>query len=136
MDQHTKAASQLEQHLIQQRKDVLILRQKLTDFEAKIQEAYTQKQLLLARNKAAGATIVANQIIDQLNPDDALSELKILEQKVVEREAQASKGAPPSSIANLSDHSKTLADAITTLQLTIDAIARLEKLIAKQNLSS
>jgi len=132
MAQYAKSASQLDQQLIQQRKDVLVMRQKLTDFEGKVQEAYVQKQVLLARNKAAQATMVANQIIDQINADDALSELKRLEQKVVEREEQAAKGALASGVAKPLDHSKTLTDAVTTLQLTIDAVARLEQLIAKR----
>jgi phage shock protein A len=129
--QYDNAAVRLNEELIEQKKRVVVVRQKLTDLEAKVQEAYTQKTVLHARSKAAQAAIVANEIFARINADDALAELKKLESKVVELEARAANGIPESVLGNQPDQSKTLTDAIATLQMTIDAIARLELLVAK-----
>jgi len=130
--QYVDAAGEIERHLVEQKETRSNLRQKLTDLEANVQKVYVQKQALLARNKAAQATAVANQIIESVSADDALSELKRLEQIVIEREAQAAKSAPAKAAVDQSDYLRILSDAKATLQSTIDAIARLEELIDRQ----
>jgi phage shock protein A len=65
------------------------LRARLTELESEVQKAYTKKQVLIARDKAAQATTKANEILAKASPEGAMSVIEKMEQKVAEREAKA-----------------------------------------------
>lgn len=87
--QYAQAAADLETQLKTQRETTMNLRQKLTDLEAEVQKAYTKKQVLIARDKAAQATSKANEILSKTTASGALSVMDKMESKVQEREARA-----------------------------------------------
>jgi phage shock protein A len=87
--QYVQAATDLEAQLKQQRESTSVLRQRLTDLEAEVQKAYTKKQVLIARDKAAQATSKANEILSKTTASGALSQIERMETKVQEREARA-----------------------------------------------
>jgi phage shock protein A len=88
--QYAQAAADLETQLKSQREATNTLRQRLTELEGEVQKAYTKKQVLIARDKAAQATSKANEILSKSSADGALSVIEKMEQKVQEREAKAS----------------------------------------------
>jgi phage shock protein A len=87
--QYVQAATDLEVQLKSQKEATASLRQKLTDLESEVQKAYTKKQVLIARDKAAQATSKANEILSKTNASGALNVLERMETKVQEREARA-----------------------------------------------
>lgn len=87
--QYASAAADLEAQLKNQREATNTLRQRLTELEGEVQKAYTKKQVLIARDKAAQATSKANEILSKSSADGALSIMDKMEQKVSEREAKA-----------------------------------------------
>jgi phage shock protein A len=87
--QYAQAAADLETQLKNQRESTTTLRQRLTDLEAEVQKAYTKKQVLIARDKAAQATTKANEILSKTTASGALSVMEKMENKVQEREARA-----------------------------------------------
>lgn len=87
--QYGQAAAELEGQLAQQKQATAALRQRLTELEAEVQKAYTKKQVLIARDKAAQATTKANEILSKTNASGAMSVIERMEQKVNEREAKA-----------------------------------------------
>ncbi|HEY9677624.1 MAG TPA: PspA/IM30 family protein [Drouetiella sp.] len=87
--QYVQAATDLEEQLKSQRQSTLALRQRLTDLEAEVQKAYTKKQVLIARDKAAQATSKANEILSKTTGSNATSVFDKMETKVLEREARA-----------------------------------------------
>lgn len=88
--QYAQAAADLETQLAQQKQATSSLRQRLTELEAEVQKAYTKKQVLIARDKAAQATTKANEILSKTTASGAMSVIERMEQKVNEREARAS----------------------------------------------
>jgi phage shock protein A len=87
--QYSQAAADLEAQLNQQREHTSQLRERLTSLEGEVQKAYTKKQVLIARDKAAQATTRANEIMAKTTAGGAMSVIERMEQKVVEREAKA-----------------------------------------------
>jgi phage shock protein A len=87
--QYVQAATDLEEQLKQQRASTTSLRQKLTDLESEVQKAYTKKQVLIARDKAATATSKANEILSKTTASGANSVMDRMETKVLEKEARA-----------------------------------------------
>ncbi|MBS1957524.1 MAG: PspA/IM30 family protein [Cyanobacteria bacterium SZAS-4] len=87
--QYVQAANDLETQLKSQRESTVTLRQRLTDLEAEVQKAYTKKQVLIARDKAAQATSKANEILSKTTSSGAMSVMEKMETKVLEREAKA-----------------------------------------------
>ncbi len=87
--QYVQAATDLEVQLKAQRETTSTLRQRLTDLEAEVQKAYTKKQVLIARDKAAQATSKANEILSKTTASGAMSVMEKMETKVQEREARA-----------------------------------------------
>lgn len=87
--QYVQAANDLETQLKSQRESTVTLRQRLTDLEAEVQKAYTKKQVLIARDKAAQATSKANEILSKTTSSGAMSVIEKMETKVQEREAKA-----------------------------------------------
>jgi phage shock protein A len=87
--QYVQAAADLETQLAQQRQSTSTLRQRLTDLEAEVQKAYTKKQVLIARDKAAQATTKANEILSKTTASGAMSVIERMETKVQEKEARA-----------------------------------------------
>lgn len=87
--QYGQAAADLEAQLKAQKDATVGLRQRLTELEAEVQKAYTRKQVLIARDKAAQATTKANEILSKTTASGALNVIDKMEQKVAEREAKA-----------------------------------------------
>src|ERR1700733_8299145 len=87
--QYVQAAADLETQLKTQKEATATLRQRLTDLEAEVQKAYTKKQVLIARDKAAQATSKANEILSKTSASGAMSVIEKMETKVQEREARA-----------------------------------------------
>jgi phage shock protein A len=87
--QYAQAAADLEVQLKSQKEATATLRQRLTDLEGEVQKAYTKKQVLIARDKAATATSKANEIISKTSANGAMSVIERMEQKVTEKESKA-----------------------------------------------
>jgi len=87
--QYVQAATDLETQLKSQKDSTSTLRQRLTELEAEVQKAYTKKQVLIARDKAAQATSKANEILSKTTAGGAMSVIEKMETKVQEREARA-----------------------------------------------
>jgi phage shock protein A len=87
--QYAQAVTELETQLKAQKQATATLRGRLTDLETQVQKAYTKKQVLIARDKAAKATSKANEILSQTTADGAMSVMEKMETKVSEREAKA-----------------------------------------------
>lgn len=87
--QYAQAAQDLEVQLKSQKEATSNLRQRLTELENEVQKAYTKKQVLIARDKAAQATSKANEILSKSSSSGALSTFERMETKVAEKEAKA-----------------------------------------------
>jgi phage shock protein A len=88
--QYAQASSDLETQLKSQKEATVALRSRLSDLEAEVQKAYTKKQVLIARDKAAVATSKANEILSKTTASGAMSVIEKMETRVQEREARAS----------------------------------------------
>src|SRR5437763_2674280 len=77
-EQWTQQAAQVEQ-----------LKDALTQLEAKINEAQTKKDLLIARSRRAKAETTIRKTLAGVDAGGALSEFERMEEKVEEQEAQA-----------------------------------------------
>ncbi|MBY0357130.1 MAG: PspA/IM30 family protein [Candidatus Obscuribacterales bacterium] len=87
--QYAQAVGDLEGQLKAQREATISLRARLTELEGEVQKAYTKKQVLIARDKAAQATTKANEILSKSTANGAMSVMEKMEQKVLERESKA-----------------------------------------------
>lgn len=87
--QYTQAAADLEVQLKTQKEATNGLRSRLGELESELQKANTKKSVLIARDKAAKATIKANEILSKTNSSGALSMMERMESKVQEKEAKA-----------------------------------------------
>ncbi len=87
--QYAQAAADLEVQLKSQKEATSNLRQRLTELENEVQKAYTKKQVLIARDKAAQATSKANEILSKSSSSGAMSTFERMETKVAEKEAKA-----------------------------------------------
>ncbi|OPZ83574.1 MAG: hypothetical protein BWY75_03006 [bacterium ADurb.Bin425] len=86
---YAQAVSDLETQLKVQKEATAGLRQRLAELENELQKANTKKQVLIARDKAAKATIKANEILSKTSTSGALSVMERMESKVQEKEAKA-----------------------------------------------
>lgn len=87
--QYAQAATEYETNLKGQKEATSALRQRLTELENEVQKAYTKKQVLIARDKAAQATSRANEILSKSTPNGAMAIMDRMETKVAEKEARA-----------------------------------------------
>jgi len=87
--QYAQAIVELEAQLKTQKELTANLRGKLQDLENEVQKAYTKKQVLIARDKAAQATVKAGEILSKTTASGAMSVMEKMEAKVSEREAKA-----------------------------------------------
>lgn len=85
--QYEVARVDLEEQLQLQRATTLELRDRLIRLEGDVQKAYTRKQVLIAREKAAKATLAANEILARTTTGAAMSVIERMERKLAEREA-------------------------------------------------
>lgn len=134
--QYLDASDHLEKQLGAQRHGTNVLRQRLTELEASVQKSYTQKQVLIARHKAAQATAKANAIMAKINASGAASTIERMEEKVAEREAAAAAAAEMSDRVSaaftetLPDYQQLLIMAAAALERASTVIERMEKLVA------
>ena len=71
--QYVDSTDSLEEQLTHQRDATSKLRQRLTELEGDVQRAYTKKQVLIARHKAAQAALQAREeILKNFTTDDTL----------------------------------------------------------------
>jgi phage shock protein A len=87
--QYSQAAADLQKQLANQKGATETLRNRLSELENEVQKAYTKKQVLIARDKAAQATSKANEILSKTTANGAMSVMERMEEKVNEREAHA-----------------------------------------------
>jgi phage shock protein A len=87
--QYATAASDLEGQLKAQKESTNSLRQRLTELESELSKTQTKKNMLIARDKAAKATMKANEVLSKTTTNGALNVMDRMEQKIQEREAQA-----------------------------------------------
>jgi len=87
--QYTQVAGEQDVLLKNQHKATESLKEKMTDLEAEVQKAYSKKQLLIARDKAAQATGKANELLSKTTAYGTLSTIDRMEEKVQEREARS-----------------------------------------------
>ncbi len=86
--QYEQAAGTLSSQLTTQKETTATLRQKLMDLELQVQQAYTRKEVLVARDKAVAAVDTANKLLSKTDASSALSLMDRMEAKVNEREAR------------------------------------------------
>lgn len=125
---YAQAAADLEVQLRAQREATGTLRQRLTELEGEVQKAYTHKQVLVAREKAARATAKANEILSRMNTEEAVSVFARMEQRVAERESAASVSAGTIDRTQL-DSEQILIKAIAALENATAVIERMELLV-------
>jgi phage shock protein A len=77
----------------EQKKEVDILKDSLSKLEAKIQEAETKKDLLLARSRVADTQNLVHATTDHLSDQSAFDGFERMEDKVREKEAMATASA-------------------------------------------
>lgn len=87
--QYAQAAAELEAQLKAQKEATATLRGRLAELETEVQKAYTKKQVLIARDKAATATAKANEMLSKTNSGSAMSVIDKMENKIQEKEARA-----------------------------------------------
>jgi phage shock protein A len=73
----------------EQKKEVDVLKDSLSQLEAKIQEAETKKDLLIARSRVADTQNLVHATTDRLNDQSAFDGFERMEDKVREKEALA-----------------------------------------------
>jgi len=87
--QYVLAAEELSKQLEIQRLSTRSLREQLTEMEGGVQKAYTKKQVFIARQAAAQATIKAKASISAMDFQPAIEQLAKTEKAVEELEWQA-----------------------------------------------
>ncbi len=87
--QYTQVAAEQEILLKNQHQTTEALKERLADLEGEVQKAYSKKQVLIARDKAAQATSKANELLSKTNAYGTLSTMDRMEEKVQEREARS-----------------------------------------------
>jgi phage shock protein A len=130
MGSYLQAAEEIENRLVQQTAQTSNMRQQLTDIEATVQQAYTKKKVLIARDRSARATVVVNEILKNFDPSNALSAIAKAEESVLKIEAQASASATRGENADILISPESLTRAIKTLETTLEALAKLSQHIA------
>jgi phage shock protein A len=149
MDQYVRAAGELQEQLLIQKESTSTLRQRLTDHEAQVQKAYTKKQVLIARDKAANAILKTNEALQKTDIPAAIAALTAMETSVIEQEKAASasttsvieqeKAASASTTSvvklDMPIDRQFLADTIATFETAIEAIRQLDQRIADNDKS-
>lgn len=87
--QYSQVMAEQEILLKNQRQTTETLKNRLSELEEEVQKAYSKKQVLIARDKAAQATSKANELLSKTNAYGTLSVMDRMESKVEEREARA-----------------------------------------------
>ncbi len=87
--QYTQVMGEQEILLKNQHQTTESLRARLAELEEEVQKAYSKKQVLIARDKAAQATSKANELLSKTNAYGTLSVMDRMETKVEEKEARA-----------------------------------------------
>jgi len=134
--QYRMAVEDLEQQLNTQSATQSELRQRLTEFEALVQKLYTRKQVLIARHKAAAATLKAHELISQFNEEEATATLDQIEDRIVELERQLPEKELQSKCSLPDDQQKLLAHTVSSLERAISVIERFESLLKKRGVTA
>jgi phage shock protein A len=87
--QYTQVMGEQEILLKNQHQTTESLKIRLAELEEEVQKAYSKKQVLIARDKAAQATSKANELLSKTNAYGTLSVMDRMETKVEEKEARA-----------------------------------------------
>lgn len=87
--QYTQVMGEQEILLKNQHQTTESLKIRLAELEEEVQKAYSKKQVLIARDKAAAATSKANELLSKTNAYGTLSVMDRMETKVEEKEARA-----------------------------------------------
>jgi len=87
--QYMQVVAEQEILLKNQHQTTEALKLRLSELEEEVQKAYSKKQVLLARDKAAKATSKANELLSKTNAYGTLSIMDRMETKVEEKEARA-----------------------------------------------
>jgi phage shock protein A len=125
--QYIEAAKELAEQLEQQKVTTLNLRQRLTDIEGSIQKAYTRKQVLISRERAAQAHLRANELIAALDIPAVMDRLVAAEQKVVELESEVARSqTEPLPLEDQLDGDELLTQMAASLERAVKVISLLE----------
>jgi phage shock protein A len=135
MEQYVLAAGELQEQLLIQKESTSTLRQRLSDLEREVQKAYTKKQVLISRDKAAKATLKANESLERIDIIAALSALKQMEIQLIEQEKAAGASMTVANAVDTPIDRQFLADAIATFETAIEAIRQLDQRIADKDTS-
>lgn len=128
MKEYTATKEEIQFQLNEQRNSTSALRQQLTNLEAQVQRAYTQKQILITRDKAARATLMAKKALEQFDSTKVSTAIERLEHSVATIEAGVS---AIDSVVQLRDDNllqapaDLLNNAILAMQSATDALTQL-----------
>lgn len=132
--QYVQAANDLEHQLGAQKGATSALRQRLTDLEAQVQKAYTKKQILMARQRAAKAVFSAKEALNEVNTKVAFEKLAEIEKRVQELErkadlAYASEEAGTKVLEIMQETNRMIDQAFIDIDLVLkdDRVARYKK---------
>ena len=128
--QYDEAASAISTQLLAQTETVKELRKRLTEIEADVQKAYTKKQVLIAREKAADATIKANEILSKFSTEEMTKAISKAESRVAESErrvAESQTSVTDSDGESSIDKTEMNFDSNLALTEAVQALNRLER---------
>jgi phage shock protein A len=131
--QYLDASANLERQLSVQKENTGILRERLTELESLMQKSYTQKQVLIARYRAAQAIAKAHEIFSRMDDQGPLSVFARMEKRVAERESSVEFSASaPTLDRPQQDSEQLLIQAIAALEHATTVMERMEKLLVSR----
>jgi phage shock protein A len=125
--QYVMAGEALEQQLREQTTATAVLRERLTDVEGLVHRLYTKTQVLIARDKAAAATLNAHEILSKFNGGEAMAAVEAMERKVAEREQQLPREGFDTTLSSPLNSEELLSHAIVALDRATSVMERLER---------
>ncbi|MBN9394451.1 MAG: PspA/IM30 family protein [Candidatus Melainabacteria bacterium] len=87
--QFAQTAADLEAQYKQQKANTDNLRQRLVELESELNKTNAKKNMLIARDKAAQATMKANEVLSRTSTNGALNVIDRMEQKIQDKEARS-----------------------------------------------
>lgn len=130
--QYHDAAESLLEQLKEQKESTNKLRWNLTQLEGEVQKAYTQKQILLARDRAVNATLAANEILASVDLSTQGKLLEQVERILDEKEQHLVTESQSKPVKNAQDINELIARAIKSIDTLSAQVSKIDILIREK----
>ncbi len=137
MSDYSQTVEELENQLVVNKEFTRNLSKRLTDLEMMVQKAYTKKQVLIALDKSAKATLTATELLRNFESNDALFSTSAIEKSIEVTKARTAALSINPDNTSVTISSESLVEAIDALEQTLKVFKLLaQHLVSGESLIS